>query len=858
MGSFSPSPSTPSQQSFFRSPATMDVSSFSPSIPKPGEKRFSSYGAPVSASAAISAATRLPSGRPASMSGPLPSVETEFPKDTPPEMIPILTLLSAHQSRDYVDGYFMILSDLNTDGKPVIDRRWVEVYGKLTGTVLCIWDADALNQADGEPTPNYINVTDATFKSIETLPSPSGDLSNIIVLSTTMKNRFLLQFASKDLHKQWTAALRLSVFEYTSLQEAYTGALLSAKGSKLNGIKTLLSETKHNHEDWVSVRFGSGMPWKKCWTVITPEDKKKKKKDKFCGTISFYEDNKKKKKVPLAVVTGGSAAYAVYPLRSILVNNSTLIKIEGKVNFYDSDAEKDAAVFLMPEPHPGVMGFETLIRFLIPCLDVFNLYGRPKRLNADKSDMRSLLFGMPTLPRLHYLDTSDVEMIVGLAGSDKWSSKEWTSNIKELLARKIQSGYKGTGDLSRTSSTSSSQNALQAPARLSERNVSQSSVITEDSVTPNFSRGGSPRPNLSPQQQQRAGSPQLQQQQQQQQPPVQKPVAQRVAPRPPNQVPGGLRGQRPPNVQVASNNNNSSNNASTDLPARAPEPHSPLPPTPTSANQYHHPQSPQRQTSAGSQQEHLAPNPQQPPMPSPTSPRRGEVRRRPVGSQSANELDFSEQRNPSPASPTGLRPPVDMFDPTANTSPETSTTDLRPQRSPYERSVSPYENKMAQPKPQYAHPQGPRSQSPHGQRPPPQGMPPHGMPPQRMPTQGMPPQGMPPQGRPHQGRPPQGMPPQGMPPQRMPPQGGPPQGMPPQGYARGPRPNGPQQYPPQQRGYPPQHQPRPPMNYDPMQQPRSISPYGKQGPQFREVQPSPPPQQHRPPPQQQPYQSMLL
>lgn len=37
-----------------------------------------------------------------------------LPKDTPPEMIPILTLLHAHQSRDYFDGYFMLLNDLNT------------------------------------------------------------------------------------------------------------------------------------------------------------------------------------------------------------------------------------------------------------------------------------------------------------------------------------------------------------------------------------------------------------------------------------------------------------------------------------------------------------------------------------------------------------------------------------------------------------------------------------------------------------------------------------------------------------------------------------------------------------------------
>lgn len=38
----------------------------------------------------------------------------EFPKETPPEMMPILTLLHSHQQRDYYQGYFMLLNDLNS------------------------------------------------------------------------------------------------------------------------------------------------------------------------------------------------------------------------------------------------------------------------------------------------------------------------------------------------------------------------------------------------------------------------------------------------------------------------------------------------------------------------------------------------------------------------------------------------------------------------------------------------------------------------------------------------------------------------------------------------------------------------
>jgi hypothetical protein len=43
-----------------------------------------------------------------------PTANMEFSRDTPPEMVPVLTLLTCQHSREYIEGYFMILSDLNT------------------------------------------------------------------------------------------------------------------------------------------------------------------------------------------------------------------------------------------------------------------------------------------------------------------------------------------------------------------------------------------------------------------------------------------------------------------------------------------------------------------------------------------------------------------------------------------------------------------------------------------------------------------------------------------------------------------------------------------------------------------------
>ena len=40
---------------------------------------------------------------------------------------------------------------------------------------------------------------------------------------------------------QWNAAISLSVFESTSLQEAYTGAFIASRGTRLGDIKILLA-----------------------------------------------------------------------------------------------------------------------------------------------------------------------------------------------------------------------------------------------------------------------------------------------------------------------------------------------------------------------------------------------------------------------------------------------------------------------------------------------------------------------------------------------------------------------------------------------------------------------------------------
>ncbi len=116
----------------------------------------------------------------------------------------------------------------------------------------------------------HCNVVRLTFAKIETLPTRSQNvqpLQNVLSISTAGKNRFLLHFNSLHSLTQWTAGIRLSMFEHSSLQEAYTGSLIAGKGRMLNNIRAIIERTKMKHEDWARVRFGAGTPWRRCWCV---------------------------------------------------------------------------------------------------------------------------------------------------------------------------------------------------------------------------------------------------------------------------------------------------------------------------------------------------------------------------------------------------------------------------------------------------------------------------------------------------------------------------------------------------------------------------------------------------------------
>ncbi|KAJ5179193.1 hypothetical protein N7492_002403 [Penicillium capsulatum] len=408
-------------------------------------------------------------------------------EDTPPELSPIFTYLNIHTNKVYHEGYFLKLNDLDNHGRPSGDRQWVECYAQLIGTVLSLWDASALDAAGGAEVPaTFINLADASIKMIESLPIRNGavpPLKNVLSVSSAGRNRYLLHFSTYHSMVQWTAAIRLCMFEHTSLYEAYTGSLIAGKGKHLNGIQSILAPTRFKYEDWARVRFGAGTPWRRCWFVINPPDEREMQKAKkalkksaydrlsvpITGNIQFFETKKTKKAQPIATVTHVYSAYAIYPQTKALMDHSSLVKLEGRVTM-NSQPSAEGFVFVMPELHAAVSGAEMMMRFLFPTFDTFNLYGRPTRLVADTNHIKSIMFAFPRERRYGYLDALDIVNLLQIPGSQNWSEAEWRKQLKEATMNRISTGR------SRTNSVNSARPRYRSSASIRHGEVSNDST----------------------------------------------------------------------------------------------------------------------------------------------------------------------------------------------------------------------------------------------------------------------------------------------------------------------------------------------------------------------------------------------
>lgn len=301
------------------------------------------------------------------------------------------------------------------------------------------------------------------------------------------------------------------MFEHSTLQEAYTGALIAGKGKTLNNINLVMDRARNKTEEWVRVRFGAGVPWRRCWCVISPPDEKEylklqkemKKRSPYDhsrapllkGEIKFYDtkkDGKKQKKTkPIASITEAYSCYAIYPQAKSLIDASTLVKIEGNITIHsEPPSSTEGFVFIMPEVHPAVSGFEMLLRFLFPTWDTFGLYGRPGRLVASVLDPRSLMFAMPKHRRYGYLEILDVTNLILTEGSGSWSEREWKRRLKELTGQRMNA-VDDVPAAQRSASRRSKRLSIgpAAPAAVRPRGVGFTEEATSVRVSRSFSLG---------------------------------------------------------------------------------------------------------------------------------------------------------------------------------------------------------------------------------------------------------------------------------------------------------------------------------------------------------------------------------
>ncbi|KOG98582.1 Tph3p DI49_3000 [Saccharomyces eubayanus] len=65
-------------------------------------------------------------------------------------------------------------------------------------------------------------------------------------------------------------------------------------------------------------------------------------------------------------------------------------------------------LLIRPLPHHGVHHLEAMIRFIVPLMDCARLYGRPVQFKTDRTDINSLMFGLPKLPSVDYFAQEEI------------------------------------------------------------------------------------------------------------------------------------------------------------------------------------------------------------------------------------------------------------------------------------------------------------------------------------------------------------------------------------------------------------------------------------------------------------------
>ncbi|KAH7877260.1 uncharacterized protein C8R40DRAFT_67736 [Lentinula edodes] len=203
----------------------------------------------------------LPPNTGALASPALPNSPSQPPPPPPlhPEIRSVVGLTVAHAHKIYFSGPLIRRVEREPNGsKPHGPPIWEEVWAQLGGTTLSVWNMKEIQEASKlgkEVPPSYINMTDAFVQVLGSVTIPattaqpaqpakpaSGSnpavparpavpaqaaqrYTNVLTLNTAGSNLILFACPHTQSLISWAAALRLSAWEKSRLEEIYTAHL---------------------------------------------------------------------------------------------------------------------------------------------------------------------------------------------------------------------------------------------------------------------------------------------------------------------------------------------------------------------------------------------------------------------------------------------------------------------------------------------------------------------------------------------------------------------------------------------------------------------------------------------------------
>ncbi|KAK2463437.1 hypothetical protein APHAL10511_004523 [Amanita phalloides] len=408
------------------------------------------------------------------------------------EIRSLVQLNVAHAYKIYYSGPLVRRIERLPDGqKPTKDEGWTDIWAQLGGTTLSIWDMKQVQEASKlgrEVPPTYVNMTDAFLKVLgavtepESPTAPARRYTDILAVNTAGSNLIFFSCPSREALMAWVAALRLSSWEKSRLEEIYTAHLIrvTQQGKFLCFHFGLLityvaardipsTLIRGRMEGWVQIRIAGQTDWKRLWMVVqarpdgdrptsagfdSPSSAPRKRRVSSLFSrdyspsrtgfskpvIAFYSSQKPRdKKKPLLTMQNVSQAFAVYPERPELINRSSLIKVEG--HFANEELAKDMTnregwVLVMPGLEGGQNQVGEMLKWVIALHDAFGLYGRPHAWTWDPRDRASMMFGYPVGPQKESLFL-DREAAEALDPRDD-RTPAIRSNLQKILFNKMQ------------------------------------------------------------------------------------------------------------------------------------------------------------------------------------------------------------------------------------------------------------------------------------------------------------------------------------------------------------------------------------------------------------------------------------